>query len=137
MTNQPVSDEHIMLDEGQPYIQAESSLKVHNATTFRFNKEDHTLGNLLRHQLLRDPVVHFAGYSCPHPSEPYFLLRIQTDGSKTPQVALQHASEALLQEVQRVEGQFDSEVAERQKELRERALSGGGGGGGGAMDTGN
>ena len=38
-----------------------------NAATFIFNKEDHTWGNLLRMQLLRDNRVRYAGYIHPHP----------------------------------------------------------------------
>ena len=33
-----------------------------NSAVFTFNKEDHTLGNLLRAHLLKDPHVIFAGY---------------------------------------------------------------------------
>ena len=54
-----------------------SILKVTNAGTFRFNKEDHTVANLLRMQLLRDPSVRFAGYYHPHPlvrNEVVFLI---------------------------------------------------------------
>lgn len=35
---------------------------VPNACIFTFNKEDHTLGNLLRSRLLEDPHVLFSGY---------------------------------------------------------------------------
>ena len=37
-------------------------LKVPNAAIFTLNKEDHTLGNMIRHQLMKDPNVIFAGY---------------------------------------------------------------------------
>jgi hypothetical protein len=33
-----------------------------NSSVFTFNKEDHTLANMLRSALLRDPHVTFAGY---------------------------------------------------------------------------
>lgn len=33
-----------------------------NSSVFTFNKEDHTLGNILRAHLLKDPHVIFAGY---------------------------------------------------------------------------
>lgn len=36
--------------------------KVPNAAIFTINKEDHTLGNMIRDQLLKDPNVLFAGY---------------------------------------------------------------------------
>jgi hypothetical protein len=40
-----------------------------NSSVFTFNKEDHTLANMLRSALLKDPHVTFAGYKsmyfCP------------------------------------------------------------------------
>lgn len=33
-----------------------------NSSVFTFNKEDHTLANMLRSALLKDPHVTFAGY---------------------------------------------------------------------------
>ena len=49
-----------------------------NTGTFVFAKEDHTLGNLLRMQLLRDPHVRFAGYRMPHPLVHDCHVRIET-----------------------------------------------------------
>lgn len=40
---------------------------IPSSSIFTFNKEDHTLGNLLRSQLLKSPHVTFAGYKVPHP----------------------------------------------------------------------
>ena len=51
--------------------------KVPNASIFTINKEDHTLGNLIRHQLLKDPNVLFAGYKNPHPLEHKVVIRVQ------------------------------------------------------------
>ena len=39
--------------------------------------EDHTLGNALRHVLINDARVDFAGYCVPHPSEPVVHVRVQ------------------------------------------------------------
>ena len=39
-----------------------------SARTFIFRDEDHTLGNSLRHVLMRHSDTDFAGYSVPHPS---------------------------------------------------------------------
>ena len=35
-------------------------------------------GNVVRHMLIKNPAVEFAGYSVPHPSENKINLRIQT-----------------------------------------------------------
>lgn len=59
--------------------------------TFIFHKENHTLGNALRHVLLMNPRVMFAGYSIPHPAEDQMHLRIQTVEDYPAQEALKQA----------------------------------------------
>lgn len=49
-----------------------------NAGLFILSKEDHTLGNLIRLQLLRDPSVRFAGYRMPHPLINDCHIRVET-----------------------------------------------------------
>ena len=51
--------------------------------TYSFKNEDHTLGNLLRNQIIKNNHVSFCAYSVPHPSEPIMNVRIQCheDGS--------------------------------------------------------
>lgn len=51
--------------------------------TFVLGDEDHTLGNALRHVLINDARVDFAGYCVPHPSEPVVHLRVQSNTSKS------------------------------------------------------
>ena len=43
--------------------------------TFIFHQENHTLGNALRHVLLQNTRVMFAGYSIPHPAEDQMHIR--------------------------------------------------------------
>ena len=59
--------------------------------TFIFHKENHTLGNALRHVLLQNPRVMFAGYSIPHPAEDQMHIRIQTEEEYPAQEALKQA----------------------------------------------
>ena len=59
--------------------------------TFIFHKENHTLGNALRHVLLQNPRVMFAGYSIPHPAEDQMHIRIQTVEDYPAQQALTQA----------------------------------------------
>ncbi len=56
--------------------------KKPNAGTFVMKKEDHTIGNLLRMQMLRDPSVRFAGYRLPHPLIMECHVRVETMDSK-------------------------------------------------------
>lgn len=54
-----------------------------SSRTFAIGDEDHTLGNALRHVLIQNSRIGFAGYSVPHPSEPVVHIRVQTITTKT------------------------------------------------------
>ena len=77
------------------------------ARTYIFRGEDHTLGNALRHVLMRQKDVEFCGYSVPHPSEPYVHLRVQTDGEKTASAMLKQGLKELGAACDTIEGAFD------------------------------
>ena len=45
--------------------------------TYELDEEDHTLGNALRHMILKNPEVKFCGYALPHPNERKINIQIQ------------------------------------------------------------
>ncbi|RMX45281.1 hypothetical protein pdam_00000816 [Pocillopora damicornis] len=104
--NAPESFEPFLLLDGDKKITITKDTKVPNAAHFVVNKEDHTLGNLLRAQLLRDPQVIFAGYKVPHPLEHKFVLRVQTTPDYSPQEAFTNAITDLISEVSLLEERF-------------------------------
>lgn len=63
--------------------------------TFAIGNEDHTLGNALRHVLLQNSKVSFAGYSVPHPADPVVHIRVQANEPTTAVEALQEACDTL------------------------------------------
>lgn len=65
-----------LLKAVEPFV-VKGSGKATNRT-FCLGDEDHTLGNALRHVLIQNSKVGFAGYSVPHPSEPVVHIRVQT-----------------------------------------------------------
>ena len=69
--------------------------KIANAATFVFMREDHTLGNIMRMQLLEDKEVLFAGYKMPHPLVNDMSLRVQTSQRKDPVAAVGEALSRL------------------------------------------
>ena len=76
--NAPGPDEHIRLSEGENKVYYEVDQKIADAGTFRLMKEDHTIGNILRHSLLRDQRVLFAGYRMPHPLDFSVRIKVKT-----------------------------------------------------------
>ncbi|BGP32077.1 DNA-directed RNA polymerase II core subunit [Rhodotorula toruloides] len=116
--NAPSRYEMFVLNDGEAKVEVVEDTKIPNAATLTINKEDHTLANMLRSQLLLFPYVQFAGYKVPHPLEPRVVLKVQTDGSRTPLVAVQEAINTLLILLGRVRSQFQQEA------VRARALEG-------------
>eukprot|EP00638_Chattonella_subsalsa_P000130 CAMPEP_0117746030 /NCGR_PEP_ID=MMETSP0947-20121206/7715_1 /TAXON_ID=44440 /ORGANISM="Chattonella subsalsa, Strain CCMP2191" /LENGTH=121 /DNA_ID=CAMNT_0005563299 /DNA_START=64 /DNA_END=429 /DNA_ORIENTATION=- len=99
------------LEEDEKKLTYDPDTKIPNAGTFILNKEDHTLSNLLRMQLLRDKNVKFAGYMHPHPLLQHNVLRIQTmDPPANPIEALSTAIEDLSSEVDTLEQRMKEEL---------------------------
>jgi DNA-directed RNA polymerase II subunit RPB11 len=62
-------------------------------------------------QLLATPQILFAGYKVPHPLQPYFLIKIQTDGTITPTEALEAACTKLIGTMSSLEAKFKREFS--------------------------
>ena len=95
--------------KGKPQTNVVCCAGVPNAATFTFNKEDHTLGNLLRAKLAKSAHVLFAGYQVPHPLFAVFKLRVQTDGEVTPKEAVVGGCQELVKELQMLDQEFTKE----------------------------
>ena len=54
--------------------------------SYSFKNEDHTLGNILRYMIMKDPNTLFCGYSIPHPSEDLMNIRVQTKEENTDKI---------------------------------------------------
>ena len=79
--------------------------KINLGTTI-VHDEDHTLGNIVRMQLLRDKTVKFAGYRKPHPLENKIEIKCQTSNEKKPAQAIQDACSDLIIHVESIEAKF-------------------------------
>lgn len=132
--NAPPTFESFLLHEGEKKIVKELDTKVPNAAIFtvsisayknmhkclmeitsQVNKEDHTLGNMIRNQLLKDPHVLFAGYKNPHPLEHKFVLRIQTTSDYSPQEAFMNAITDIISELSLFEERFKEALKEKKE----------------------
>ncbi|KAJ7634823.1 DNA-directed RNA polymerase [Roridomyces roridus] len=109
--NAPPRFELFVLEDDQSILEVTEDTKIPNAATFKIHKQDHTLGNMLRAQLLATPQILFAGYKTPHPLHPHFLLKIQTDGSLTPAAALEAAATRLIGAISSLEAKFRREFS--------------------------
>lgn len=86
---------------------------VEDAGTFTLAKEDHTIANLIRKQLLLDPTNLFAGYIVPHPLQHRVQIKIHTkpgDTTKNPHTSMKDALQALLMETRRIKDAFEKSL---------------------------
>jgi len=104
--NQPNRVDSWLLEDGEKPLRIEEDAKVPNAATFTLRKQDHTLGNMIRSQLLLDPTVLFAGYKVPHPLENDIIIKIQTDERSNPSEALKRACQLLINQTLHIKQQF-------------------------------
>ncbi|KAF7133919.1 hypothetical protein CNMCM5793_005385 [Aspergillus hiratsukae] len=107
--DQPRRFESFVLSPGEEKVEVETDTRIPSSSIFTFNKEDHTLGNLLRSRLLQNSHVIFAGYKVPHPLVPKFELRVQTDGEVTPKDALLAACHDLVKDLGILSREFTKE----------------------------
>jgi len=110
--NAPDPFELFVLPDNVKKVSFKKDGKIQNAATFTIEREDHTLGNLIRMQLHRDPNVLFAGYKMPHPLEHKFVLKIQTTPHSTPTQAFDSALTDLERELGILEERTKNQLAE-------------------------
>lgn len=107
--NRPERADAYVLAPGEPKVTYAADTKTENTGTFTFNKEDHTLGNLLRMQLLRDKDIRFSGYIMPHPLINRMDLKVMTDAAvKQPKDNVGYALEDLIGETNAINDKFDA-----------------------------
>lgn len=115
--NAPPAFESFLVNVWNRRVIIEKDTKVPNAALFTVNKEDHTLGNMIRYQLLKDPNVLFAGYKVTHPLEHKIVVRVQTTADYSPQEAFTNAITDLISELSLLEERFRDAVKEKQEGL--------------------
>ncbi|TDL22829.1 RBP11-like subunits of RNA polymerase [Rickenella mellea] len=138
--NAPNRYELFVLEDGEKPVEVSEDTKIPNAATIKVVKQDHTLANMIRAQLLAMPEVLFAGYKVPHPLHPYFLIKIQTDGTITPTAILEQACTKLIGQMAALETKFKREFSFKEVEPTEGqdvyGTVGADGAGGGAWSSG-
>ena len=76
VNTQQVNEDHQVQNQSKLSVKRVPEDDIKNAT-YQFIDEDHTLGNLLRNQIVKNKHVEFCAYSVPHPSEQICNVRVQ------------------------------------------------------------
>ncbi|OVA03685.1 hypothetical protein BVC80_8673g10 [Macleaya cordata] len=105
--NAPQRYERFVLPEGTKKVSYERDTKIINAASFTIEREDHTVGNVVRMQLHRDPNVLFAGYKLPHPLQYKIIVRIHTTSQSSPMQAYNQAINDLDKELNHLKSAFE------------------------------
>ncbi|KAK3244227.1 hypothetical protein CYMTET_46153 [Cymbomonas tetramitiformis] len=108
--NAPNRHERFVVPEGEKKVEYVKDTKVQNAARFICNREDHTLGNIVRMQLHRDPNVTFSGYQIPHPLTPKVNVQVQTTKDSTPIRAFDESLTELVEEITTIKDVFQAEL---------------------------
>lgn len=107
--NAPDRFELFLLPDGVSKVTVSPDSKTPNAAVIKFEREDHTLGNMLTHQLNQDPRVLFAAYKVEHPLFANFVMRVQTEDGYTPREALKNACNSLIGQLSVLSQKFHTE----------------------------
>ena len=98
-------------DESVQKVSLQKDTRAPNSAVFVIEREDHTLGNMLRMRMLDDDDVLFSGYRVPHPLEPAIQVKVQTRSENPgPVKAVEDALGHLLKEMDTIESAFRKEL---------------------------
>ena len=114
--NQPARFELVVLPDGVKKVTVQKDLKIPNAAKFIIQREDHTLGNILRERVVNQKGVTFAAYKVPHPLEPLVELIVHTDKTSSPIQAVSNAVDDLNADIGILVDRFNLEVSRIQQE---------------------
>ncbi|KAB5541114.1 hypothetical protein DKX38_014088 [Salix brachista] len=99
--NAPDRYERFVVPEGTKKVSYERDTKIINAASFTVEREDHTIGNILR----IDDNVLFAGYKLPHPLK--YKIIIHTTSQSSPMQAYNQAINDLDKELDHLKNAFE------------------------------
>ena len=103
MESQQAADEPEQLENAKRLAVSRNPPEDMSSATYSFVGEDHTLGNLVRNQIVKNKHVEFCAYSVPHPSEAVCNVRIQlAEASAGAGVDTDKVLKASLKRVSRV-----------------------------------
>uniref|UniRef100_A0A7S0XRG0 DNA-directed RNA polymerase RBP11-like dimerisation domain-containing protein n=1 Tax=Elphidium margaritaceum TaxID=933848 RepID=A0A7S0XRG0_9EUKA len=104
--NQPERYECYVLEPDETKVKFTKDTKHEHSATFTILKEDHTLGNALRMQLLQDNRVLFAGYKVPHPLLYELVIKVRTNGEAPPTQCLMDSIDVLSANIKDTSDKF-------------------------------
>jgi len=78
---------------------------------FTYQEQDHTIGNLIRAELLKSDKVSFAGYKNTHPLKREIQIQVLTTPDTTPEIELEEARVRSYNEIKQLRKEFETASA--------------------------
>ncbi|ANZ74610.1 RNA polymerase II subunit B12.5 [Komagataella phaffii CBS 7435] len=107
--NAPDRFELFILPDDVPKLKITPDSRVPNCIIIKFEREDHTLANLLREELALYPDVTFVAYKVEHPLFANFVMRLQTEEGTRPKQALERACASIINKLKTLDHKFNEE----------------------------
>ncbi|KAL0482384.1 DNA-directed RNA polymerases I and III subunit RPAC2 [Acrasis kona] len=83
-----------------------------SVATFIFHNESHTMGNSVRHMLMKNKKVSFCGYTVPHPLEAKMQLRLQCNDGYNAHDTLIESLGDLMHVTEHIMNTFNTRIQE-------------------------
>ena len=118
LINKNIAEGKFDVYEKKEPVKYEKSSKIPDFATITINGEDHTLGNIVRQQLLRDKRVRFAGYRKPHPLYDLVEFKVQSNGEVEPWKLLEDACMNLTHHLDAVDLAFEQALVDYENQTK-------------------
>ena len=105
--------EKFVLPEDVNKVSVEKDPKITNAIAITVEREDHTIGNLVRHQLHRDSEVLFCGYKISHPLEHRVVFSVKSVDTIEPITCFKISLKLLEDEMDDISYQLSNKLGKR------------------------
>merc|ERR1711924_151390 len=102
--------EKFVLPDDVDKVSVVKDTKIENAVAITVEREDHTIGNLVRHELHRDRLVQFAGYKVEHPLEHRVKFQVKSSKEGDPVDCFGDAIDRLAREMEHLEETFSKKM---------------------------
>mmetsp|Transcript_115324 Transcript_115324/g.160030 ORF Transcript_115324/g.160030 Transcript_115324/m.160030 type:complete len:116 (+) Transcript_115324:71-418(+) len=100
-----------------PRLQIQRAPDDNCNATYSLLNEDHTLGNLMRNQLIKNNGVQFCAYSVPHPSEPIMNVRLQVSEGQDTNKVMKHGLKRIAKMCDALEEKFTNRLEEYKNQM--------------------
>ncbi len=118
--NKPETNSY-SLEEGEVKVTYRDDAKLSKCGIFMVNKEDHTIGNSIRAQLLRDKRVLYAGYQISHPLFPIVKFKVRTTDKTDPAEVFGRALTNGTKELENIQASFTKALKAFDEEKKKSA----------------